>query len=58
MPAAGDEGGVVIAGSLYLIGDVRGRFESHGDRSSDAHLRFEAEREVGPEYDLEDDQTD
>lgn len=55
---AGAEGGVIIAGSLYLIGDVRGLFESHGDRSADAHLRFEAERAPEPEHDLGDDQTD
>lgn len=38
------DGGVVVAGSLYLIGDVRDRFVSGGDRSGEAHLRFEAVR--------------
>ncbi|MEN8040011.1 MAG: Mur ligase family protein [Actinomycetota bacterium] len=42
--AAGPEGGVIVAGSLYLVGDVRSRFESLSDRSGEAHLRFEAER--------------
>ncbi len=56
--AAGEEGGVVIAGSLYLVGDVRNEYQSHGDRSADAHLRFEAERDPGYEYDLEEDEVD
>lgn len=55
---AGEEGGVVIAGSLYLVGDVRNEYEILGDRSADAHLRFEAERGDAPEYDLEDPETD
>ncbi len=55
---AGEEGGVVVAGSLYLVGEVRAEYELLGDRSADAHLRFEAERDEGPEYDLEDAETD
>jgi dihydrofolate synthase/folylpolyglutamate synthase len=56
--AAGEEGGVIVAGSLYLVGEVRAEYELLGDRSSDAHLRFEAERDEGPEYDLGDAETD
>lgn len=40
---AGSEGGVVVAGSLYLVGEVRASFEIASDRSSEAHMRFEAE---------------
>ncbi len=40
---AGPEGGVIVAGSLYLVGDVRESFEIGSDRSSEAHMRFEAE---------------
>lgn len=40
---AGPEGGVIVAGSLYLIGDVRETFDVGTDRSSEAHMRFEAE---------------
>jgi len=56
--AAGDEGGVIVAGSLYLVGEVRAEYELLGDRSADAHLRFEAERDEAPEYDLGDAETD
>jgi dihydrofolate synthase/folylpolyglutamate synthase len=56
--AAGDEGGVIVAGSLYLVGEVRAEYELLRDRSADAHLRFEAERDEGPEYDLGDVETD
>lgn len=51
---AGADGGVVVAGSLYLIGEVRTRYVMVGDRSGVAHLRFEAERFDGDdEADLE-----
>jgi dihydrofolate synthase/folylpolyglutamate synthase len=56
--AAGEEGGVVVAGSLYLIGEVRGQYEALSDRSPDVHVRVEAEREVYPEHDYDDDPTD
>lgn len=56
--AAGQEGGVVVAGSLYLVGDVRDTHGSLGERSADAHLRFEAERQIVHEHDLEDEPTD
>ncbi len=52
--AAGVEGGVVVAGSLYLVGEVRGQFRSPPDRTGDAHLRFEAERFDDPDEDPED----
>lgn len=41
---AGESGGVVVAGSLYLVGEVRSLYEIASDRSGNAHLRFEAER--------------
>ena len=40
--AAGPEGGVVVAGSLYVVGEVRGSFGISDDRSLEAHLRYEA----------------
>jgi len=52
--AAGPGGGVVVAGSLYLVGEVRGSFEPVEDRSGDAHLRLEAEREFDQEPEDED----
>jgi dihydrofolate synthase/folylpolyglutamate synthase len=52
--AAGVDGGVVVAGSLYLVGEVRGHFASSNDRAGDAHLRFEAERFDDPEEVEED----
>lgn len=58
--AAGEEGGVVVAGSLYLVGEVRAEFDPMGDRSPDVHLRIEAERAFNQDdddYD-DDDQTD
>ena len=58
--AAGEEGGVVVAGSLYLVGEVRAEFDPMGDRSPDVHLRIEAERafdQDDDDYD-DDDQTD
>lgn len=51
---AGADGGVVVAGSLYLVGEVRTRYVMVGDRSGVAHLRFEAERfDSDDEADLE-----
>jgi dihydrofolate synthase/folylpolyglutamate synthase len=41
--AAGPDGGVIVAGSLYLVGEIREAFGSASDRSAEAHLRFEAE---------------
>jgi dihydrofolate synthase/folylpolyglutamate synthase len=56
--AAGAEGGVVVCGSLYLIGEARGEFEALGDRSRDAHLRIEAERDFDQELEDDDEPTD
>jgi dihydrofolate synthase/folylpolyglutamate synthase len=58
--AAGEEGGVVVAGSLYLVGEVRAEFDPMGDRSPDVHLRIEAERAFNQDDDDhdDDDQTD
>lgn len=42
--AAGSSGGVVVAGSLYVVGEARKGADSSVDRSSEAHMRFEAER--------------
>lgn len=41
--AAGPNGGVIVAGSLYLVGDVRESFGVGVDRSTEAHVRFESE---------------
>ena len=56
--SAGEEGGVVVAGSLYLVGEVRDEFASPSDRSADAHQRFEAKRDFGLDDDYTEDQTD
>jgi hypothetical protein len=34
---------VIVAGSLYLVGDVRESFGVGVDRSTEAHVRFESE---------------
>ncbi|GMQ93662.1 MAG: folylpolyglutamate synthase/dihydrofolate synthase family protein [Acidimicrobiia bacterium] len=49
--AGGADGGVVVAGSLYLVGEARRQFSSPVDRTLDAHLRFEAERFDDEEHD-------
>jgi dihydrofolate synthase / folylpolyglutamate synthase len=52
--AAGSEGGVVVTGSLYVVGEARALLVTDAaDRASDAHLRFEAGRDF--EEDDEDD---
>jgi len=43
--AAGPSGGVIVAGSLYVVGEARRNGANSADRSSEAHLRFEAERD-------------
>ena len=53
---AGVEGGVVVAGSLYLAGDLREGFELRSDRSGEAHVRYEAEVADDPD-DAEDDDS-
>lgn len=42
--AAGPEGGVVVAGSLYVVGEIRPTFTVDDAVLAEAHLRFEAER--------------
>lgn len=57
--AAGRDGGVAIAGSLYLAGEVRGVFNVMERSLAEAHLRFEAERvfdEVDDDYDPDPDE--
>ena len=56
--AAGDEGGVVVAGSLYLIGEVRGQYEALSGGLPDVHVRIEAEREFDHEHEYDDEPTD
>lgn len=64
--AAGPDGGVVVAGSLYVVGEARSLFDVPPDRGADAHLRFESEpstdEEVdddsAPDYYDRDDRTD
>jgi len=41
--AAGPSGGVVVAGSLYLVGEIRAGNERADDRTAEAHRRFSAE---------------
>ena len=55
--AAGPDGGVVAAGSLYLIGELRPTFGLDADPGGEVHLRFEAER-PGEDDDLGDDDED
>ncbi|GMR01847.1 MAG: folylpolyglutamate synthase/dihydrofolate synthase family protein [Acidimicrobiia bacterium] len=57
--AAGSSGGVVVAGSLYVVGEARREVDWPPDKSAEAHMRFEAERidDVSEEtepYDLPD----
>lgn len=56
--AAGDEGGVVVAGSLYLIGEVRGQYEALSGSLPDVHVRIEAERDFDHEHEYDDEPTD
>ena len=41
---AGPEGGVIVAGSLYLVGELRGAFGVADGATAEAHLHFEAPR--------------
>jgi dihydrofolate synthase/folylpolyglutamate synthase len=43
---AGPEGGVVVAGSLYLVGEVYSTLGTPTSRPSEAHVRYEAEVDV------------
>ncbi|MCL1595616.1 MAG: Mur ligase family protein [Actinomycetia bacterium] len=49
--SAGTNGGVVVAGSLYVVGEARHVLVSGADRSSEAHLRFESD----PDPSIDDD---
>lgn len=51
---AGPEGGVVVAGSLYLAGDLREIFDVRADHSAEAHVRYEAEVPESPEDEDDD----
>ncbi len=52
--AAGPDGGVVVAGSLYVAGEARAAFRLPEERGVAAHLRFEArgpdDEEEAPEH--------
>ncbi len=50
--AAGPDGGVVVAGSLYIVGEARQVLVSGTDRSSEAHLRFESDPDVADASDF------
>ena len=52
--AAGRDGGVAVAGSLYLAGEVRATFDVVDRPLEDAHLRFEAERVDDGDDDMHD----
>jgi len=44
MESTEPDAGVIVAGSLYVVGEVRRGFDAADDRSGEAHLRVEAER--------------
>ena len=52
--AAGPDGGVVVAGSLYVAGEARSSFDLTGDRSGEAHVRIEAEVQDDPDDEFEE----
>ena len=52
---AGTDGGVVVAGSLYVVGEVRAASDVLADTSSEAHLRYEAPRIGNDEDDRDED---
>jgi dihydrofolate synthase/folylpolyglutamate synthase len=66
MSAAGADGGVIVAGSLYVVGEARALFDLVPDRGADAHLRFESEPAIdqddedgsAPNYYDRDDRND
>ena len=41
--AAGPDGGVIVAGSLYLVGEVHGALAGPARRPSDVHVRYDAQ---------------
>jgi folylpolyglutamate synthase/dihydropteroate synthase len=52
--AAGPEGGVVVAGSLYVAGEARTSFDVSSDRSGEAHVRIDAEVTDSPDDEFEE----
>lgn len=56
--AAGPNGGVVVAGSLYLVGDLRSQFRPPPETAQETHLRFEAERNDEDEWGVDEDEED
>ena len=56
--SAGEEGGVVIAGSLYLIGEVHGLYGTTENRSEAVYGRIEAERGFDQEDEDHEDEGD
>lgn len=44
--ASGTDGGVVVAGSLYVVGEARRSVALTDDRSGEAHLRFDSSAEL------------
>jgi dihydrofolate synthase/folylpolyglutamate synthase len=66
MSAAGADGGVIVAGSLYVVGEARSLFDLVPDRGADAHLRFASEPAIdqddedgsAPDYYDRDDRND
>jgi dihydrofolate synthase/folylpolyglutamate synthase len=58
MESAEPDSGVVVAGSLYVVGEVRRGFEAVDDRSGKAHLRVEAERDFDHEDEDHEDEGD
>lgn len=50
--AAGPDGGVAVAGSLYLVGELRHLFDVSDGATAEAHIRFEAERPFEDDEDL------
>ena len=55
--AAGPDGGVVVAGSLYVVGEVRAAYAIDDRVVTEAHIRFEAER-PGEDADEDDEGED
>lgn len=54
--AAGPGGGVVVAGSLYVVGEVRAAYAIDDHVVTESHMRFEAERPGQDGYEDEDDE--
>lgn len=52
--AADTNGGVIVAGSLYVAGEARESFDLSGDRSGEAHVRIEAEISDDPDEEFEE----